>query len=501
MLLVGSLGLILLLVFYFAKTVGDFSVNQEINEHKTSLIKKNSINIEKYGVKGDGITDDTQKIQFAIEDAAKKNKMLIISAKTYLVSPLKHRDFTVSDWWCLNIPSNADIFFESGAILKVVDDAPEWTRILVIDGVSNVNIYGHLEVDGNAQSVTDGNEHMAGIFIFNAQNIFIESVYSHDSYGDNIFIGGTEDNYSNNVKVNNLKGVTAGRKNLVIHYVDNLHIGTAILDNSKGGEEENWTGANSLDLEPDNFKGTKQFFQRIDYLSTYGKGNDFTVGTKKELSKKWVLEVGDFNVILMNGSKEGLLSYAVTVKIDKLFVKSSSNNADKGIKLIYSANWEIKEAYFIEGRGYAISLKEADGEKPSIKLGKVFLSRPKGKGIELWGSDASIDYLEVNTLQDAALKVFATNNQLVTIQNFISRNSGETELIHISDHGFQPIVRIINLFVTDDRSTKVNNIIDLNTQRAVNGFEINNIKNYDNLKEFSFGPTVKTKKPLYKKRK
>ena len=138
------------------------------------MIRENGINIEEYGVKGDGITDDTEKFQFAVNDAAKKNKILIVPSNTYLVSPLKYRDSSSSDWWCIEIPSNAEIYFESGALLKLVDNAPEWTRVLVISEVSNVHIYGHVEVDGSGDTVLHGNEHMHGIFIYDAKNISIE---------------------------------------------------------------------------------------------------------------------------------------------------------------------------------------------------------------------------------------------------------------------------------------------------------------------------------------
>ena len=414
----------------------------EDDKSDISLTKENSISIEEYGVKGDGITDDTERFQFAIEDAVKKNKILIVPANTYLVSPLKSRDSSSLDWWCIDIPSNAEIYFESGALLKLVDNAPQWTRVLVLNEVSNVNIYGHVEVDGSADTVLNGNEHMHGIFIYDSKNILIESAYSYNSYGDNLFIGGTEENYSDQVTINYFKGVTAGRKNLVIHYVDRLHIGTAILDNSQGGEGGNWKGENSLDLEPDDYKGTRDFYQRIDYISTYGTGNDFTVGTKKESAEKWILDIGQFHVLLMEGASGGLHSYAITLKIDQLFMKASSNKEESSLDLSYSAIWEINEAYIVNGKGYTIVAKEQALEKPNIKIRKLFISKPEGKGLELWGADATINYLEVDRVQGQVLKVFATNNQQVAIQEFIVRNSGKEEIISISDYGFQPIVKI-----------------------------------------------------------
>lgn len=489
--IIGALILVLLLVFCLQNRGVNimFSQKKLTNENPgMPYINKNGVSIDKYGVKGDGITDDTENFQRAIDDAVKNNKILIVPAKVYVVSPLKYRDPTSSEWWCLNIPSNAQIYFEKGAIVKLVADAPTWTRVIVMDEVSNIKFYGRLEVDGNASTVTNGNEHMAGIFIYDAQNIFIESAYAHDCYGDNLFIGGLEDNYADNVRILYFKGVTAGRKNLVIHYVDRLHIGTVVLDNSQGGADSNWSGDNSLDLEPDDFIGKKSFYQRIDHLSTYGKGNDFTVGTEKKVAEKWILDIGTFHVVLMTGSTVGLQSYACTVKVDKLVMKSLSSNNDIGLSLSYAAFWEINNAYFVDGNDYAISAREEGREKPNLKIGKLIISRPNGKGISLWGADATIDYLEANTVNGTVLRVFATNVQLVTIEKFMTRNSSKTQIIDISDYGFLPQVKIDELSVSDNRQTKAKQIIYLDSQKAVDGFEVKQIHNYDKLKEVTLGP-------------
>ncbi|WP_102273044.1 glycosyl hydrolase family 28-related protein [Cytobacillus massiliigabonensis] len=486
---------ILFIVFIIQKEETNMADNTDTDEWvpDDSYLRENGINVVEYGVKGDGIADDTVNFQRAIDHAAENNKILIVPAKTYLVSPLKYRDSTSSDWWCLSIPSDAKIYFEPGALLKLVDHAPQKTRVLVISEVSNVNIYGRVEVDGSAHTVVNGNEHMHGIFIYDAKRIFIESAYAYNTYGDNLFVGGTEENYSEFVTINYFKGVKAGRKNVVIHYVDQLHIGTAILDNSAGGVDGNWTGENSLDLEPDGYKGKKKFYQRIDYLSTYGKGNDFTVGTKRELADKWILEIDQFNVSIMEGTSGGLQSYASTLKIGKLFMKSSANNGDNDLDLSYSANWTIDEAYFLNGKGYVISAKEQRKEKPNLKIRKLFISKPDGKGLELWGADASIEYLEANTIQGEVLNVFATNKQHVSIENMVTRNSGRKELIAISDYGFQPTVNIENLLVSDDRLKKVEHILYLKTQKAADGVYIANIQNYNRLNMLSFGPAVKRK--------
>lgn len=484
---VGLFAVLLLVIFFFLNE-NTFESEMDITE-----IKKKAISVEDFGAVGDGITDDTVHFQRALDEAARKNITLIVPAKTYLVSPLKYRDRSSFDWWCLIVPNNSIIYFEDGAKLKLADNAPETTRILVISEVSNVRIFGHVEIDGNAFSVTNGDEHMHGIFIYDSKDVFIESAYVHNCYGDNLFIGGTEKNYSNNILINQFRGETAGRKNLVIHYVDNLHIRTAILDNSQGNVLNHWSGGNSLDLEPDNYQGKKKFYQRIDYLSTYGMGNDFTVGTKKELAKKWVLDIGEFHILLMEGAEEGILSYGVTVKIDKLRIQSLQGNEDIGMNLMYSAFWKINELTMIDGGDYAVVASSIYPHKPKLKLGKVYITRPKGKGIKLWGADAQIQSLEVDRLRGVVLEVYATNGQKVTIESLLARNSGDSEMIYISDNGYEPFVKINYLEVIENRRNQDKSILYLETQKAVDGLKVKQLKNKNHIKEITFGPTVKNK--------
>lgn len=481
-------------LYFFQRDFFEGDSINKVSQPKTlEDIKKRSVNVADYGVRGDGITDDTEKFQFAIEDATNQKKVLFIPANTYLLSPEKYRNSKSSSGVTLSIPSNAELYFEKGAKLELVDNAPEWSRVLVLDDVSNINIYGHFEVDGSAKTVTNGNEQMHGIFIYNAKNIYIESAYSYDCYGDNLFIGGTEKEYSDNVRIDFFHGESAGRRNLVIHYVDKLHIGVAILDNSKGSVTNNWSGGNSLTLEPDDYKGKNKFYQRIDYLSTYGMGNDFTVGTKSKLAKKWILEIGYFNVELMKGSKTGLRSYASNLKIGSLLMNSKSSTPFDGIDIKYGAIWEINEAIITNGAGTAIKAKEEGKEKPNLKIRKLYISKFDGKGIELWGADAVFDTVEANGVKGHVMYIFATSKQKVIINNLTSINSGSTEVIYISDNGYAPKLVIENLELIDNREFTPKTILYLETQNAVDGLNIRGLKNPRDLNMYLYGPAVSRK--------
>lgn len=477
------------------------SDSEEIKILKEAIANKdNYFNVmnPQFNVRTDG-KDTTLALREVINYCKLNNKIPYFPKGTYTVAPDLWRTGIRSDryWACLDIPSDITLHFEKGAILQLIVNAPAWTRVLVISS-SNVSITGEVEIDGQCRTVTNGNEHMAGLFIFNAKNLYIQSVYSHDCYGDNVFIGGTEQSYSDNVVIDYVNGVKAGRKNLVIHYVDKLHIKTALLDNSQGGASDGWIGDHSLDLEPDAFKGTRKFHQKIDYLSTYGTGNDFTVGITQELARMWVLEVGTFNVKRIRTELTGksvILSYGLTAKIDNLNIVQDENETAVGLDLKYSAMWEIRNLSIEGGLDYAIRINSANGNVPSLKANSIEINRPNGKGLDIESAYVNIGVLKANKLKDLLLDVFAINsNFAVTIDSIISIDSCSSYIVNLSGSAGQvPYVFIYNIFVTDSRTVKPAAIINCWTTGAVNGLTLGSIRNPDSIKELNFSANINTK--------
>ncbi|WP_409341833.1 glycosyl hydrolase family 28-related protein [Paenibacillus sp. MBLB4367] len=452
----------------------------------------NHVNVLSEGALGDGITDDTVNLQRTIDKAAAVGITVYFPAKTYLVSPKKARNGASNDWWCLTIPSNASIRFQPGAVLKVIDNAPATTRILVMNRVNNVNLMGHVEIDGRSGTVKAGNEHMAGIFIFSSTKISMESAYSHDSYGDNLFVGGTEEEPSEQVAIRYFKGTTAGRKNMVIHYVDNLHVGTAVLDNSLGGAP-NFKGSNSLDVEPDAFKGSRSFKQWIDNLTTYGTGNDFTVGTERALAEKWVVKVGNFTSYTVgiekdvDGDTSSLLMYAITLIIDKFTLVSKDDNANKGVKMIYGGVLEIRNAQIEGGRGMALDLhSQSNDKKPKVEIGTLKVDRPLGGGIRAWGADVSIDHFEVKRLMGKALDLYGTTEHSVSIKNAKIVDSGAEQSLYVAKYEDNKTrLDIGTLLVMDSRTKKVGHILEFGSEAAKSDTRIGKIYNPNNITEYT----------------
>jgi hypothetical protein len=485
--LMGLFVFLLIAVIVIGLLIKNESAEIEPN-YKDKKYKEIGVNVTDMGVLPNDGVDRTELFQSILEN----NRHIIVPKGVYTISSGKYRNGDGKVWWGLKVPSNTHIHFEDGAILRFKDNMPSWSRALAIYKVRNVEITGHFEIDGNSNSVTNGNEHMANLHIESSKNVYIQSVYSHDSYGDNIFVGGTEADPSENVRMDYVKGVRAGRKNYVIHYVNNLYVKRAILDNSKGNAEKGWTGANSMDLEPDNYSGATQFYQRFDYVSTYGKGNDFTVGTSSQNAKNWILDIGTLDVHRMasnNTSPDNVIySNAITAKIDKLniFVPKGENAVP--IKLLYSAKWDIEKLTIKGGQKYGISLQYAAKEKPTLVVKDLKMNDVNGYGVRNEGGDVFISKFAARNVSDRVLQNYSTSSESeVSIDRLLAYDSGVSELVKVSSYLTNPVkMNIESLKVIDNRPAKVARLIYIETGAAAEGVTIGEIDNPSKIKEFAY---------------
>lgn len=454
-----------------------------VTSNKLDAETNGYVNVRSFGAVGNGIKDDTVAIQNAINAGNAKSKIIVFPSGVYKVSSGQMRNSSTTEWWCLRIPTGTNLSFEPGSKLVQAPNPPSNTRVLVILDASNITITGNLEIDGSASTVKGSvNDQLHGLFISSSQNIWIESVYSHDCYGDNIFIGGTEKAPSVNVYIGYAKCETAGRKNFVIHFVDQLHVNRAVLNNTRGGAPA-FKGANSLDLEPDQFKGTRSFYQRIDSLSTTGFGNDFSAGLTDELARLWTLDIGSFDMRVSGTTSPALLSYGLTMKISHLYVRSTDRKASYGLQTIYSQFIDIASATFEGIGGPAIfAAFNAAGGKPRLHIGSLGVygsGSTLASGVRIDGGDLYVGTMDVQDLTGTSLQLFTTeSNTMVTVDNMIVRNSGTNQVVLVSSYSStKPSLRLNNVAVFDTRAVKVKRILEFETLIAMQGTSLGTLYN------------------------
>lgn len=437
-------------------TDGRYYRPSSFNDNNVSLQIENDINSRSINVTNlftEKLTDDNTSIQLynALKYCADNGYTAFIPGGTYIVSKLT--DISIDNAAALVIPKGCDVIFGKGVIFKLKPDSPSWTRTVVLHGDNN--LYGHFEIDGSASTITAGNEHMAGLFMYGKSDIYVESVYSHDCYGDNVQISGSADELGRNVIIDRLRCKNAGRKSLVFEGTTNIHIKNAYLDN--GG---------CLDVEP--FGGDVECYYRIDRLEATGS-SDFTAGTTKEKGRRYILDVGTW--IQREGT---FLSYALCINIDTAVFY------DVQINQTYGSYINIRNAFFIyPTREIIDSRRNTDMPNVNINTAKVF-----GTGTETFnnliycqGGMLSINNLEVYNVNAALLYYQATATSNVYFGNLYLENSGRSgeAVTYLAGHGERNGNIIFdNVVINDTRETTVTKMLDVVTASMIDKVKMHN---------------------------
>jgi len=389
---------------------------------------------------------------------------------------------------CIAIPSNADLMFGSNFTIKAVNGLKVWNRIVVMENVSNIKIYGTLKVDANVQNVgTPNNEHMHGIFLYNVTNLEADCFSSINARGDNVFIGGAnETTFSDNIRIRNVIGTTAGRKNLVIHMVDNLVIDSANLNNDSGGASlyggvADDSDKHCLDLEPDAFTGSRVFRQYIGTLRTRGSGNDFTAGTAPATSDAWQLTIGDFYHRNTGSSTiKAWIQYGVTINVVNNLELVDCFGADSTVTLQYAARLNVGGKLKINGStatgsGSMIFATAAGGDAntPRLSAKEIDISCSQGGGLLLRSCHLNVDTLRLAcpaygfVIGDNVST--AANKALTNIGKLVTKDTGGTYIGQLDTPvTASPYVSVGEVTAIDTRGTKASAIFQVAANNSLN---------------------------------
>lgn len=371
-------------------------------------VDQSRIDVKQLGATGDGATDDGP----AIRRCLATGKVVEFSRGTYVVAADPASAFddggTTRYSYAIAVPSNAVLQFADGATLKLADNSASWTRVVAIQGVSNVRITGELRIDGNVENINAANnEHMHGLFIFDASDVYIQRVDSRNARADNILIAGTDNStFSKNITIDSIRCVKAGRKNVVFQHFDEVTIGSMDLDNTTGGAAifsgtADDTDKHCVDVEPDTPSGSALRRLSISTLVTRGSGNDFTAGTTVAHGKSTIINIGSLThyhsqatylIGMTSTDVQAWFQNACTIKIGKASFHNVTNAGVNPFQIFYGALFDA-ESITISGATPAVGdpmilIAQVGGDRPTVRIGYLSLTNTVGAGIE--NRDASV---------------------------------------------------------------------------------------------------------------
>ena len=195
-----------------------------------TLIIKDSVNVKQFGAYGDGIHDDTNTMQKAIDTC----KNIIFPYGTYLTSGIRLKDNScmISENATIKvIPNNSTVYYVVGIIEK-----------------TNVSILGTLNVIGDKDEHT-GTEGEFGMClgILGSNNINIENVILSYGWGDGLYIGNSSniDNVTCHHNRRNGMSILSGEKIRIDNLFTYTNGGTAP---NGGFDIEPYINSNRIDV-------------------------------------------------------------------------------------------------------------------------------------------------------------------------------------------------------------------------------------------------------------
>ena len=288
------------------------------------LIKENVMNIKCWGAKGDGITDDTTKLQLALDSY----NDFVITDGTYMVNPVTH----------ILIKDNTNIKLFKNAKIKAITTSATNYAIIYLNNVKNILIDGGI-VEGDRETHEgDTGEWGFGISIRNGcENIIIKNIILKNCWGDGLYING-----ASNIKTENIICDNNRRQGLSIISVDSYHSINDKFINTNGIAPES-----GVDIEPNNISDT---------IKNVIFDNPYTNNNKAGISL-YLQNLETESDITINNHYE-------KKKKNGLFISKNKNSKGRII---------INNPYYINNKENGISLRNCYNSDCKIIINKPYI--------------------------------------------------------------------------------------------------------------------------------
>lgn len=198
------------------------------------------LNAKDYGIKGDGVTNDTAAIQ-ALINRMNIGDTLYFFPGTFMIDATAAKKLI----W----KSNINIEISPQATLKVISNNAGNYELFDLSNLSNIRIIGggRLQGERTTHTGTTGEWGM-GIMMKKSSNISIEDIRIDDFWGDGIYVGGDGyGNQSKNICIRKVHADNNRRQGISVVNIDGLLVDGCTLSNTNGTAPQ--TG---IDFEPNN---------------------------------------------------------------------------------------------------------------------------------------------------------------------------------------------------------------------------------------------------------
>jgi len=281
-----------------------------------------AVNVKSFGAKGDGVTDDTEAIQKAVNAVPGTGGKVFIPAGTYMVEALQS----------VRLKSRVTLLMAKGAVLKAIPNGAEHYAVLTIENVSDVTVVGGVIQGERRRHIGNKGQWGTGIQISGAKDITIQGTAAIDCWGDGFYIGtetftgtlkGETMKVPENVRLIDVRADNNRRQGISLIAGRNIEIIRPLLTNTKGIEP-----SAGLDIEPND---KTDLVENITVTDAITKGNA-GAGILINLSELFGTNT-PANIKVLSHSDEG--SERGMFIIDS----STSDNITPGTVLVENPEW------------------------------------------------------------------------------------------------------------------------------------------------------------------
>lgn len=205
------------------------------------------------GATGDGSTDDTDKLQTAIEKVAGTGGTLNIPDGTYMIDP------TAVSGAGLRVTGAMTIRLSAKAVLKAMTNDDQDYAVMKISG-DNVNVIGGTIEGDRAQHTGTMGQWGMGITLDGANHTFIDGVTAKEMWGDGFYVL----HQSQNITFCNSIADHNRRQGMWVVSVSGLTVKNCAFQNTEGVDPQS-----GIDFEPNDGDA----IDGVQILSSTAKGN------------------------------------------------------------------------------------------------------------------------------------------------------------------------------------------------------------------------------------
>jgi polygalacturonase len=272
------------------------------------------ISVKTTGAKGDGITNDTDAIQTAINQVNDTGGTVFVPAGIYMIDGTKS----------LKLGSNMTLQLDPSAVLQVIATSASTYYALSSTG-SNINIVGGTITGDRKNHLGTGGEWGMGIYLSGTTNVVIENTTVNEMWGDGVYITGA-------AKSTTICGLVADhnrRQGMSVIYASGVIVKNSTFKNTQGTSPQS-----GIDIEP-NANNTVDNVQITDSKFTGNQNNGFMIYGGSGPVTNVIVDGSDF--ANNGGYAVGLFQGSSNITISNN-VFGGGTTLDKGTNNIFTNN-------------------------------------------------------------------------------------------------------------------------------------------------------------------